>query len=84
MALTQKELDLAVTAKLQAPTLTNAETSCSNKMARERKLVHTQYMHFGHSVCRDFFISLHSIGKDILVNIAGHMRENGLVSKTIS
>ena len=48
-------------------------------MACEKKLVHTQYMHFGHSVCRDLFISLHSIGTDILVNIARHMCENGRV-----
>ena len=48
-------------------------------MAHERKLVHTQYLHFGHTVCRDLFISLHSIGKDILVNIARHMCKNGRV-----
>lgn len=76
--LSSTELDLVVSAKLQAFMKKDDRTSSVKKKSHERKQVHTYYQHQGHFICLGMFQSIHLIGKDRLAGVRKHVLENGL------
>lgn len=82
LELTTQELDLVITAKLQALTNNSPLTSSNKAVAKQRKLSQTNYYHEGRPVCRDFFMKIHLIGKDRLGNLLKHLKSNGLTVRS--
>jgi len=76
--LTVKELDLVLTAKLQALISCDSTIIATKKISKERIKSHTFYMHYGKSVCKQFFLKLHNIGHHRLDNLVAHLKQNGL------
>ena len=79
IALTDKELDIALLSKLACGIHLDPLTRRSRKLQQtERKASRTDYLLHGHRICRKFFLYIHNIGLGKLTSLIKHYKENGV------
>ncbi|XP_035825279.1 uncharacterized protein LOC118477573 [Aplysia californica] len=82
IALTDKELDIAVLSKISSGIHLDSTTRKSRKAVQtERKASRTDYLLHGHCICRDFFLYIHDIGLGKLTTLIKHYKACGVEAR---
>ncbi|GFN93895.1 hypothetical protein PoB_002040100 [Plakobranchus ocellatus] len=82
LALTDKELDITILAKISCGIHLDPLTRRSRKKVQtERKASRTDYLLHGHRVCRTFFTYIHNIGQGKLVSLIKHYKACGVEAR---
>ena len=79
LELEKAELNLVLLAKISCGIHLDVTTrNTKHSKQSERKSSRTDYLHHGHKICRDFFLYLHSIGKDKLTALLKYYKAQGV------